>query len=290
LSTVGAMIEDTRGHLYGFQKAQLNRLLDPMDTVIGTVGLEFTVDLVARNSVVCVDDELMYVWSTSGSSLTVQRGYLGTTAAPHAVGSLVEINPRFATPQIRNELRKEIASWQPRIFKVIEEEISVGTNTRTLDLENAPADFLHVLRVRRASAGGELTPRRVDFRVERLYGDYASGAALILTETVALATTLSVLYAVPFDLSDFSDDVNLVADVGVPDSALDIPSVGAAWRLLSTREIPRTNIDTAPEPRVAADVPAGHIIQAARQLKALRDERIGDEGRLLLHRYGVRMQ
>lgn len=290
MSTVGALIEETRGHLYGFHKATLNRLGDAMTDSVGTVTLEFATDPVARNSVICVNDELMYVWAVTGTTLTVQRGYLGSVASDHEAGDLVEINPRFATPHIRAELRKEIASWQPRLFRVVEQEISIGTNTRTLDLEDAPEDFLHVLRVRRAATGAELSPRRMDFRVERSYGSYDSGTALILTQTVGAATTLSVLYAMAFDLEDFYDSTDLVHDVGVPESALDIPSLGAAWRLLSTREVPRTTIETAPEPRVAQDVPAGHIIQTARQLKALRDERVGDEGRLLLHRYGVRMQ
>ena len=290
MSTVGALIEETRGHLYGFHKTQMNRLKDPIDAVNPNVVVEFGADPIPRHAVLCVGDELMYVWAVSGAALAVQRGHFGTTPAVHPAGSLIEINPRFATPQIRAELRKEIRSWEPRIFTVVEETIPIGQNTRTVDLEGAPANFLHVLRVRRSAAnGGELTPKGLDFRVERSYGAYPSGAALILTETVP-ASTLSVLYGVPFALEDFDDDVDLVADVGVPVSALDIPPVGAAWRLLSTREIPRTNIDVAPEPRVAADVPAGHIVQAARQLKALRDERIGEEGRLVLHRHGVRMQ
>lgn len=292
MSTVAALIEETRGHLMGAHTVQLNRLSGAMDASQSSVAMEFDTSFIARGSTLCIDDEIMYVWALNASTrtATVQRGYLGTTATTHADDALVESNPRFPTPMIRAELKKEIASWNQRIWTTTEVAIAVATSTRTVNLTNAPADFLHVLRVRTPTTDTDLAPRNLDFRVERGYGDYASGTALILSSVLTEATTVSVLYATPFDLDPFTDAVDLVTDIGVPQSALDIPPLGAAWRLLSTREVSRTNIESAPEPRVAQDVPPGHIIQTARQLKAIRDERIGDEGRLLLHKYGIRRQ
>jgi hypothetical protein len=275
MSTVGALIEETRAHLQGFHKPSLNRLSGSLDASTTSVTVEFTTDPVARGSVICVDDELMYVWSVSGATLTVQRGYLGSTAATHASLALVEINPRHSTPQIRAELKKEIASWGTRIWNVVELELAVGVNARSVELTGAPANFLHVLGVRRPATASEYAPRELQYRYERNYGDES---LLILNAFLPEAQTISVLYATPFDLSSFGDSVDLVDDIGVPASALDIPPLGAAWRLVATREVSRNEISAAPEPRVAADVPP----------QSIRDDRIGEEARLLQHKFGLR--
>lgn len=292
MSTVAALIEETRAHLMGAHTVQLNKLSTTMNTSVASVVMDYDTSFIARGSTLCIGDELMYVWALNPATrtATVERGYLGTTAAAHTAGDLIESNPRFPTPMIRAELKKEIASWDQRIWTTTEVEIAIGATERTVNLTSAPANFLHVLRVRTPVSSTVLTPRNLDFRVERGYGDYASGTALILNQTLGEAQTVSVLYATPFVLTTFTDATDLVDDIGIPSSALDIPPLGAAWRLLSTREVSRTNIESAPEPRVAQDVPAGHIIQTARQLKQIRDERIGEEGRLLNHRYGMKRQ
>ena len=285
MSTVTDLIEETRGHLHGFHKPQLNRLGADATAAAPTVTVEFTTDTVARGSTICIDDELMYVWSTSGGILTVERGYLGTTAATHSDGALIEINPRHPTPYIRAELRKEIASWGVKIWDVVAVEVDVGLTQRTLELPNVPADFLHVVGARRPSTAAELAPRELEYRYERGYGNRPT---LVLKRCLPEAQTIEVLYAVPFDLTIFEDDVDLVDELRLPASALDIPPLGAAWRLVATREISRNEISAAPEPRVNQDVPAQALIAAARALKGIRDDRLGEEARLLQHKYGLR--
>ncbi|MBM4407834.1 MAG: hypothetical protein FJ038_04350 [Chloroflexi bacterium] len=281
---MSTLIEQTRGHLLGSHRPIYNRLGTGMDASIETIELEFAADAVSRGSVLGLADELMYVWTISANNAVVQRGYLGTTPAVHAEGTMIEVNPRFPQGLLRTSLKNEIASWGQRIPRMQAVEVDVTTSTRVYELDVEP-DFFHLLEIMLVTTVSGAAPKRVGGRAQRNYAEVASGTALILTD-VCEGTAICTV-AGPFDLTAFDDDTELEDDCGVPSTALDIPPLGAAWRVLSTREVARTAIDAQPEPRAAQDVQAGHIIQTARQLKALRDERIGEEGRLIQHRYGV---
>lgn len=290
---VSSLVESTRRHLLGQHRPQMNRLDSAISTVgQSTVTFEFDAEGITKGSIISIDDELMYVWSRDKGTLqaVVQRGVLGTTAATHAVGALVEVNPRFPTSVIRDELQREIRSWHPRLFAVVTKELTVEIAKRAVDLDSVPGDFFHVLDILRQPRALSDSWVRVRGRAAHNLNtaDFPSGSALFLDDPVEASTRIRVTYARPFDLSAFDDNTDLVADVLLEPAYFDIATYGAAWRLVSTREIKRTDSDAQGEPRDAQEVPPGHILQTARQLKALRDERIAEEHRLLVHRWGVR--
>ena len=258
-----------------------------------TITFEFAVEGVSPGSIIAINDELMYVWSRSKGSLqaVVQRGVLGTEPAlSHAVGSLIEVNPRFPQASIRDELLREIRSWHPRLYAVVTKELTVEVHKRAVDLDTVPTDFFHVLEILREPRAMRDSWYRVRGRAEHNLNtvDFPSGSALFLDDPVEKGTRLRFTYARPFDLTEFGDDTDLEADVGLSAAHFDIAVYGATWRLVSTREVKRTDTDAQGEPRDAQEVPPGHILQTARQLKALRDERIAEENRLLVHNWGVR--
>ena len=291
---VPSLIESTRRHLMGQHQPQMNRLATAVSSdTQDTITFEFAVEGVSPGSIIAINDELMYVWSRDKGSLQaiVQRGVLGTTAAAsHALGSLIEVNPRFPTFIIRDELKREIRSWHPRLYAVVTKELTVEVHKRAVDLDSVPADFFHILEILRQPRATRDSWYRVRGRAEHNLNtaDFPSGSALFLDDPVEISTRIRVTYARPFDLSSFDDSTDLVTDVLLAPEHFDIASYGAAWRLVSTREIKRTDTDAQGEPRDAQEVPPGHILQTARQLKALRDERIAEENRLLVHRWGVR--
>ena len=76
-----------------------------------------------------------------------------------------------------------------------------------------------------------------------------------------------------------------LSTVGLHSSAYDLPSVGAALRLMSTRPVRREFIDEQGSSRRAGEVPAGAISAAMRDLRALRETRINAEAARLDQHY-----
>lgn len=291
-TTVAELIEDTKRHLYGASRLELNRLNGAIaDTVITTIVLEFEVGAATRGSVISIDDEMMYVFSATPASkqLVVHRGYLGTLPAAHADDSLVEVNPRFPREFIKEALKREINSYGPKLFRVTAYDIAVAANTLSYNLP--VSDYYHIVDIRGKYTAETRRPLYLDYAIGRDFdtADFASGSALLLNEALSVGSTLRVRIARPFDTSIFTDTTDAEATVGMPATAVDIPSLGAAWRLMVTREVPRTDMSAQPEPRHAEEVPPGHIASVAQQLKRVRDERISEEHFLLRERYPNRI-
>jgi len=60
---------------------------------------------------------------------------------------------------------------------------------------------------------------------------------------------------------------------------------GAAWRMMSHREVKRTFTEGQGEPRNAEETPPGHITQIAEQMRRMRNERMAEEARRLAAEY-----
>lgn len=283
-STVADIIEASKRHLLGMHRGMLDQVGGGgMSDSVLQVTVQRGDSGISEGSYLACEDELMYVWvwEADAKRATVQRGMLGSVAAAHNVGAIIEVDPRFFRFAIREEIGREIRSWYPRLFRVATTEFPVATSSRTVD--TSAHEILHLLRVVRAplSGNGGSYPA-VRYRWER-------GIDRLTLEQWTEGTTLSATYATTFDTSSLADAVDLVTDVGLSEDMLDILPYGVAWRLLSSREIGRTETDAQAEPRDSAEVPPGHIIQTARALKTQRDERVAEAARLLQHKWGVRI-
>lgn len=291
-TTVTDLVEDTRRHLYGSVRMDMNRLQTEISDVgAATLTAEFDLQGIVRSGIIGINDEIMYVLSAVPTSrqVTVLRGFLGSTPAVHAAGSIIEVNPRFPREYIKEALKREINSWGPRLFRVTGHDVAVGTTGVAYDMP--VSDYYHVVDIRSRYTTETARPLLRGFSIARDYpiAEFPSGSALLLPQAPAVGTTLRVRIARPFDTSTFDNDTDVEADVGLATSMVDIPSIGAAYRLLSTREIPRTNMSAQPEPRRAEEVPPGHISSVVRQLEVLRNTRMAEEQFLLRERYPYRI-
>jgi hypothetical protein len=132
--------------------------------------------------------------------------------------------------------------------------------------------------------------RRIKYEVVRNANttSFPSGNALQLQEDMPASVTLQVVYSKPLTLTTFTDTTDLTSTIGMPDSTIDIPPLGACWRLLAPREAKRTFTESKGEERDNREVPAGHITQTAASLKRLRDQRIDEEAAALRAVYAWR--
>ena len=164
MSNVGALVEQTRRLLFGSHNQQLNKLGSTITAVATTITTTYNLNGAVAGASICIGDELLYVWEAvpSTKTLTVSRGWLGTTPAIHTANDVIEINPRFSTPVIRQALQDELRSWPPEIFKVQSQDVLVGSDTRLIDM-SAFGKVIQVLRVTRPPTTTETAWRRVPF-------------------------------------------------------------------------------------------------------------------------------
>lgn len=315
--TVGWMMEETRRSLLGMHRAEYNQLGADITGATPAIQCQFTVAGITKGSYIAIDEEIMYVWTTSPQTNQItqmQRGMLGTLPAAHKTGAIIEVNPRFPRFAIRSALNEEIRSWGPQVYRVKQALIQTVSGTRGYDLMQLVQDnFYNIISVRRSQpsstsgANVESWPSITNWQIVRPapVADFPSGAGLVIpnmfssgvnfaspdgismTFTGSPLPTLMVNYSCPFDQSNFIDSTDLISQVGLDATMIDIPPIGAAWRLLSTREILRTLVEAQGQPADLQFQPPMYIAKAAQALKQQRDGRLNDVQVWLLNRYGI---
>lgn len=290
-TTVTQLVEETKRLLYGAGRMTLNRTAGAVGSADTTVTCEFDLNDAARNSFISIDDEIMYVLSAnvSAKQLTVIRGYLGTTAATHALGALIEVNARFPRVYIKRALQQEIDSWGTRLYKVTASNISFDSTTRIYDL--GISNFIAIIDARVSPYPGRTTrsnPYRWTVLRDQDTTVFPSGSAFEFLGDTPPTGVVRIKAAQKFDVSTWADNTDVEATIGLTTAMCAIPPVGAAWRLMSAKEIGRTNLQAQPEPRRAEESPAGHAASVAAQLKKLRDDLIDEERWTLMNRYPLK--
>lgn len=285
---VGDLIHETQRQLFGVHRGQMNFLATELDLSTTSLALDDDIKGINSSTLLAIDDELLLVRAADPASktVTVVRGWLGSNQAVHQTHSIVEVQPRFPKVEIRRALRDEIRSWGAGVFQVEQTDIDISAGTRTIDLAAIGSDWLYILSATRTAYTGSDADVAVRYKVQRQSLAHPYGAVVLDTPALS-GTTITLAVARPFDISDNfdSDDTDLVDDVGLAESMLDIPTIGACWRLLSPREINRLDPGAQGEPRSAAEVQAGMIAAVARGYKQLRDTRLEDEAIRLRGRY-----
>lgn len=286
MSNVGALVEQTRRLLFGSHNQQLNKLGSTITAIATTITTTYNLNGAVAGSSICIGDELLYVWEAvpGTKTLTVSRGWLGTTPAIHTANDVIEINPRFSTPVIRQALQDELRSWPPEIFNVQSQDVLVGSDTRLIDMSTF-GKVIQVLRVTRPPTTTETAWRRVTFRYERTTSDDYPSGVINLNAALSQATTFRVDAACPFAVDIFTDNIDLITQVGLAESMLDIAPFGAAARLLASKEVQRVSMAAQGDPRIATEVQSGTITTTSRSMRALRDKRFAEEALRLRNAY-----
>jgi hypothetical protein len=284
--TIATLIGRTRRHLMAMHRPEFNQVGSAIAAIDTSLTFARQMKGLAPGSRVAIDDEIIYVYETNTNVLSAdcERGDLGSVAAAHTVGTRVEVNPRFPQLAIRDALREEIQSWPVGLYRTGAIDVTISALSGKADITALPTDWTMILNVLKkpSTTGVQFDDRtyKIKFRVERdlATADFASGTGLFLDTTQAIGSNAyRVIYARPFDVTNMTDTANTGTDLGLEDTLLDIASLGAAWRLISTREIYRTFAESQGETRRAEEVPPMYATQAAAGLQKIRDKRIAEE-------------
>jgi hypothetical protein len=294
MTTFATLVSDTERHLLSGDREELNKLGASMLAADTTLTYTYDATQIAQGSYLAVDLEVLYVWTVDESRRValVERGMVGSTAADHVDTSLVQVNPKFSKFDIANAINQEIRSLSAPpsgLFQVKDFTVTTQPVQRTYAVPVLNTDVLSILEIRYDAPGAEMEWPRVtrdEFSVlrEMPTNGFPSGMAVRLDVPVYPGRDMRIVYAAPFtELATLTDDVTVVS--GLPATAVDIPPLGAAARLMGVREAKRSFVENEMDPRRAGEVPPGSSSRAAQVLLSLMNTRINTEYLRLIQQY-----
>lgn len=289
--TVNDLVARTQRWLLGMHGQPLNRV----KTAVALDDLEIEFDMppevLSDGTWVGIGNEIVYIWKVQvgPKRLEVSRGQMGTEATAHPVGEVIESASRFPRGAIIDALQEEIRSWPDTVYQVKARPFTLGAQDHVLDIGRDVYAVIGALRSPVSGlTAGRWTPLRYRFDPLMPKDVFPSGNVLTITDglTSVRASQVRVLCALPFDVDDMAGTLLLEDDLGLAPSMFDIPPMGAAGRLLQTRELQRTDTEAMQESRLAAEVPATFETQTATALRLGTARRLGQEANRLRSKYG----
>lgn len=288
MATVATVINRTQRQLLSGQVEEKNKLSGAINASTTSLATLYDLNGLRPGTVFEIDSEMFYVWESSVSSktLTVERGWNGTTPASHANNAIITVSPRFPRAQILEAMNDEIADLSSPVnglyqMKIVDTEYNGTDPMINLPVFGSVID-LYDVRLRYTSDDYPLI-RKVQLIRDLPTSDFPSGYAIKFNQR-SRSGDLRVTYKAPFQ-SVASESDNLQTVAGIATSMEDIVALGAQIRLMSPREIRRNFIDTQGDTRRSDEVPAGAIGNSITNLLRLRRDRITAEAMKLAKQY-----
>lgn len=292
MTTAGNLVDRTAQNLLAGVVEERNKIASSLDASTTSVPIEYSLGSLREQTVFQVDSELMYIWevNTASKTLTVERGFGGTTAATHADGAIVVVSPKFPRWQILQALNDELAdlsSPMNGLFQMKTVDISYNGSDRQIDLTGITS-MIDVYDVRwRYLSDDYPVVRRYRLMRDMPTSDFASGYVLSLDEPV-MSSTIRVIYKDKY--TPFATEASTLDSAGASTELADLLVLGAQIRLLASREVKRNFIESQGDTRRADEVPAGAMNASVTNLLRLRRDRIQAEAARLNRQYPTRIR
>lgn len=288
MTTLGDTLAETRRRFFTTWRPQINILTSSINSSETQITFDDPPQSAQAGANITIDLEIMRIRNMTGQVATVVRGFDGSTGAAHTSGAVITINPQITDFDIYREICYDLAdlsSPDNGLFKPLAYEFNYSPVVQGYEITTA--DVIGVADVRYREPGPwrswpSITKWRFDQTVAT--SDFASGNSLTLYESGYPGQKVHVVLMVPFTIpTALTDDMQ--DDVGLPRTANDLPSLGAAIRLGAGREVQRNFNETQGQPRRAEEVPAGANLGSFRSLTALRNQRVITEANRLKMTY-----
>jgi hypothetical protein len=286
------MIDETLINLagYTFQQDRSTYLVQPVTTTTSSSASPLIMTLGSTDSVgkgiVEIEEELLWVdnYDRIANTATVApygRGYLGTTAATHAVDAKVTISPTFPRHSIKRAINDTIRSLGANIFSVKTATFTFNSAVSTYAFANLNIKNILTVSWQEIGPSKEWRPiRRYDF--DSLANAAAFGYTTEQVQTITLGEapisgrTVKITYAT--DPEAFTTNAqDYATQTGLPESTRDVVILGAAYRLLSFLDPARAAMVSPQADETDSKRPFGASQSATKQLYALYSQRLNEE-------------
>lgn len=275
--TFGSLIDYIANQLHGFvtdapMYATTTALLSPS-------GLSVTLELPDQaqpQGLVEIGSELIHVTKFDAATNTATippwgRGQQGTTPLNHLAGSQVTVHPRYPRHRIGQVINQVVAGMCPPLHGVARGTFGAIPLQWEYPL---PAATRNLLRAEyRAFASPEYD--WIPLRGAHVKRDDPAGPTLHIG--CDLPAGFEVRYVVATNPVPLVADADLFTVTGLPESCVDIVSLGAIPRLVSTNELGRQQLASVEASERAALVPSGSGTAAARFYMQMYQERLNAE-------------
>jgi len=294
MSTLAQIVDRTKQKLSGYSSRDrvniLNTTVNSSTTSIVckyTPGAETT-----AGGIIEIDFEQMMIVSIAGSTLTVIRGWNGTTATSHTADAVIYVEPRLPRSEILAEVIAELRAVPQTIYKTTPVVLTFTSGSNQVDLTGASGTVLRIVNAERTGFDGASYPSfRPQLRLIRNANttDFPSGYAVQLEGGLSYGedAIVRVVYASELTVSSLSSATDLQATVGLPISAEDILVYGAASRLLYSKESDRVDFTRQGVSRAAEEVPIEANARQAQRWRLEADRRISEEAMRLVALWGI---
>ena len=288
MTTAATVIDRTLRQLLSGTVEPRNKLASSINSSVTSVTTTYPLEGLRAGQVCEIDSEIMYIWSTDSGTktMTVERGFNGTTAASHTADAVITVSPRFPRSQVLeaiNDEMRDLSSPLNGLFQVKTLDLDYNGSDVMVNLTDVTAiiDLLNVSV--RYMVDDYPVARKVRLVRDVPTDDFASGYALRFDQGV-FPGRLRIVYKAPYvTASTESSDINSTG--GIQDTVTDIVALGAQIRLMSPREMKRNFTESQGDTRRAAEVPAGAVASSITNLQRLRRDRIQAEAARLMRSY-----
>lgn len=288
MTTAAQIIDRTRRQLLSGVVEERNKLASTINLTASSVVLSYDLAGARSGAVIEIDAEQMYVWEANDGTktLTVERGYNGTTPASHMSGAVVTVNPRFPRAHVFEAINDELAdlaSPAHGLFRVVNLDVKYNGSDRQFPIQIS-TDIIDLIEVRwRYMSDDYRLVNGVKLLRNLPTKDFNTGVGLQIDADIPNCD-LRIVCKVPFTKAHSEND-DLQVNCGFPASAEDIVIMGAQIRLMSSREIKRNFTESQGDTRRSDEVPAGAVGNSVTNLLRLRRDRITAEAAKLNRQY-----
>jgi hypothetical protein len=293
------MIDETLINLagYTFQQDRSTYLATAITTTTSSSASPLIMSLGSTDSVgkgiVEIDEELLWVdnYDRISNTATVApygRGYLGTTAATHALDTKVTISPTFPRFTIKRAINDTVRALGANIFAVKTATFTFNAAVSTYAFANL--NIKNILTVSWQEIGPSKEWRAIrKYDFDPLANAAAFGYTTEQVQTITLGEapvsgrTVKVTYATdPVSFPELSTPVltgnqDYATISGLPESTRDVVILGAAYRLLSFLDPARAAQVSPQADETDSKRPYGASQSATKQLYALYSQRLNEE-------------
>lgn len=289
MSTGTVVINRTLRQMLSGTVEQRNKLATALSNTTGTsVVCLYDLDGLRAGAVFEIDSELFYVWQADvgAKTLTVERGFNGTTAATHAAGAVITLNPRFPRSQVLEALNDELRDLSSPfhgLFQVKTFDYDYNGSDTFINLPPV-AEVLDILTVHvRILSDDYKQVRKFKLVRDMPTDDFSSSFALKFEQPVD-SGRLRIVYKAPFTTLT-NEGQSLVNYAGLPASCEDIVNLGVQIRMMAPRELKRNFTESQGDTRRPEEVPVGGVTSSLTQLIRMRRDRITAESARLKRQY-----
>lgn len=297
--TLEDLIQKTQRYLVSSQRDLAVQLATSYTAGSGIMTIQgVSAQSIAQGAILSIDLEVFYVLGITPTTGVVQviPGYQGSIETNHAAGTLVFIDPKFTYFDIAvaiNDDLADLSSPDNGIFQIASSAITFNPTYSGYDLGSPtavpalPANFIDIVEIRyRIPTPTHNFPLLANYKVARNVNDpiFPSGNGLIIYESAYPGMPMYCTWFAPLGQFENLSD-NVVTTTGLQPSAIDIPVLGAAIRLVEGREVKRNFIETQPDPRKAQEVPPGAVMNSVNGWVRRRNSRIDAEADRIRRQY-----